>query len=73
MPSHHLRVLVIAVLALAALVGVIVLVALGEDDGVGFGFVSGVLTTLVPALADSLAVERRRRTPGQRAIEDDRE
>jgi hypothetical protein len=73
MPSHLLRVVLIAVLALAALVGVIVLVALGEDDGTGFGFVSGVLTTLVPALVDSLAVERRRRTPGQRAIDGDRE
>jgi hypothetical protein len=73
MPSHHLRVLVIAALALVALVGVIVLVALGEDDGTGFGFVSGVLATLVPALVDALAVEQRRRTPGRKAVEDDRD
>lgn len=71
MSSHLVRVIIIAVLALAALVGVIVLVALGQDEGTGFGFVSGALTALVPALVDSLAVERRRRTPGQKAVEDD--
>jgi hypothetical protein len=71
MPSHQLRVIIIAVLALAALVGAIVLVALGQDAGVGFGFISGVFTTLVPALVDSLAVERRRRTPGRKAVDDD--
>lgn len=58
-------------LALAALIGIIVLIALGQADGTGFGVVSGVLGTLVPALVDALAVERRRRTPGARAVEGD--
>ena len=71
MSSHLLRVLIIAVFALAALIGVIVLVALGQAEGTGFGVVSGVLGTLVPALVDALAVESRRRTPGKRAIEGD--
>jgi hypothetical protein len=71
MTSHFLRVIVIGVLALAALVGVIVLVAIGQAEGTGFGVVTGVLGTLVPALVDALAVERRRRTPGTKAISDD--
>lgn len=71
MPSHLLRVLIIAVLTLAALIGIIVLVALGQAEGTGFGVVAGVLGTLLPALVDSLAVESRRRTPGKRAVEGD--
>lgn len=61
----------IAVIALAALIGVIVLVAIGQADGTGFGVVTGVLGTLLPALVDALAVEKRRRTPGSKAISDD--
>lgn len=71
MSSHLLRVIVIGVLALAALVGVIVLVALGQAEGTGFGVVTGVLGTLVPALIDASMVEKRRRTPGSKAISDD--
>lgn len=71
MSSHLLRVLVIAVLALAALIGVIVLIALGRAEGTAFGAITGVLGTLVPALLDAAAVERRRRTPGAKAISDD--
>lgn len=71
MSSHLLRVVCIAVLALAALIGVIVLVAQGQADGTGFGVVAGVLATTVPALLDSLAVEKRRRTPGQKAVDGD--
>jgi hypothetical protein len=71
MSSHLLRVLVIGALFAIALVGVIVLVARGENEGTGFGVVSGVLVTLGPALLDSLAVERRRRNPSTPAIGDD--
>lgn len=71
MSSHLLRVIVIAVLALAALIGVIVLVALGQAEGTGFGVITGILGTLMPALVDALAVERRRRTPGEKAVVDD--
>lgn len=66
-----LRVIVISILTLAALIGVIVLIAVGQSDGMGFGVVTGVLGTLVPALIDALAVERRRRTPGTKALKDD--
>lgn len=63
--------IVIGILTLAALIGVIVLVALGQAEGTGFGVISGVLGTLAPALIDALAVERRRRTPGVKALQDD--
>jgi hypothetical protein len=71
MSSHFLRVIVIGVMTLAALIGVIVLVGIGQTDGTGFGVVTGALGTLVPALLDSLAVERRRRKPGAKAVGDD--
>ena len=51
--------MVIATLALASLIGVIVLVALGRADGTGFGVVAGVLGTMVPALIDAAAVAKR--------------
>lgn len=71
MPSHRLRVILVFALTLSALIGVIVLVALGIHEGTGFGIVTGVLGTAVPALFDALGVERRRRTPGVPAIKDD--
>lgn len=71
MASHKVRLAVIAVLTLAALVGVIVLVAMGQTEGTGFGVVTGVLGTLVPALLDASRVEVRRRDPGAAAISDD--
>lgn len=72
MNSHQLRVIVILVAWLAATIGLIVLVAQGVSDGTGFGIIAGIVSTLTPALVDSMAVERRRRTPGQHAIEDDK-
>jgi hypothetical protein len=71
MQKHQIRLLVIAAVALAALIGVIVLAALGQSEGTGFGIVTGILSTSVPALFDAAAVEKRRRTPGEQAIADD--
>lgn len=71
MSSHRLRILVVLSVVLVALVGVIVLVALGIHEGTGFGVVTGVLGTAVPALFDALGVERRRRNPSIPAISDD--
>jgi hypothetical protein len=71
MKQHQLRLLIIAVVTLAALVGVIVLAALDQGAGTGFGICAGILTGGVPALFDAAAVERRRRTPGERAVADD--
>ena len=71
MASHKVRLIVIAVLTLAALVGVIVLVGMGQTDGTGFGVVAGVLGTLLPALLDASRVEARRRNPATPAIADD--
>ncbi len=72
MPQHQLRVILIFVAWLAAVIGLVVLLALGVAEGTGFGVVTGILGTLTPALVDSLAVEQRRRTPGRHAISDDR-
>lgn len=71
MSSHRLRTILIFALTLAALIGVIVLVALGIHEGTGFGIVTGVLGTAVPALFDALGVERRRRDPAKTALADD--
>ena len=71
MASHKVRLVLIAILTLAALVGVIVLVAMGQTEGTGFGIVTGVLGTLVPALLDAARVETRRRDPRTPAISDD--
>lgn len=71
MPSHRLRVIIIAVVAVVALIGVIVLTAMGISSGTGFGVVAGVLTLAVPALIDSSAVEARRLNPDVAAMPDD--
>jgi hypothetical protein len=71
MAKHQVRFGVIAVLTLAALIGVIVLVALGEAEGTGFGAVSGALGTLLLAMIDASNVETRRRNPKIPAIADD--
>lgn len=72
MKTHHLRVIAILLAWLAAVIGLVVLLVQGVTEGTGFGVITGVVGTLTPALVDSLAVERRRRTPGQHAVEDDR-
>lgn len=71
MPRHALRLLLVGLLTLAALVGVIVLIAIDRSSAPEFVAVSTALGLLVPALIDSAAVERRRRNPNARAIEDD--
>lgn len=71
MSSHKIRLATIAVLAAICLVGVIVLVALGQAEGTGFGILTGMLSTLVPALLDASAVEVRRRDPSRPALPDD--
>jgi hypothetical protein len=72
MQRHALRLLIIGILALAALVGVIVLLALGQASAPEFAAVAGALAVLLPAVLDASVVERRRRTPGIKAIDDDR-
>lgn len=71
MSSHKIRLAVIAALLLTALVGAIVLVALEQTTGPGFGFVTGVFTTMLPAFLDAATVERRRRDPRVPALPDD--
>lgn len=71
MSSHKIRLAIIAALAAIALIGVIVLIALGQAEGTAFGIVTGVLSTLVPALLDAAAVETRRRDPSRSALADD--
>jgi hypothetical protein len=71
MTSHKIRLTVITILAAIALIGVIVLIALGQTEGTGFGIVTGILGTLMPALLDASVVETRRRDPSVSAISDD--
>lgn len=71
MDSHRLRVIAILVAWAIVTIGLIVLVALGQTEGTGFGVVAGIEAALTPALVDALAVERRRRNPTTRAIKDD--
>jgi hypothetical protein len=60
MLPHKLRVLFIAIAFLVALIATVVLIALGKDEGTGFGAVVGILSTLAPALMDSLQEQRSR-------------
>jgi hypothetical protein len=71
MSSHRLRVFAILSVVLVALIGVIVLVALGVSEGTGFGALLGVLGTATTAFFDALGVERRRRNPAIPALADD--
>jgi hypothetical protein len=59
--DHKLRVILIAALFAVALIAVVVLVALGQDEGTGFGAVLGVLGTLGPALLDAQSEQKKRR------------
>lgn len=72
MTSHQFRVIVILLAWAIAFISLIILIVNQVTDGTGFGAVIGILGTLTPALIDSLAVEKRRRTPGQHAVEDDK-
>ncbi len=71
MTSHKIRLAIIALLTAITLIGVIVLIALEQASGTAFGVVTGVLSTLLPALLDAAAVERRRRDPSIPAPSDD--
>lgn len=71
MKQHYVRMIVIAVAFVAALVCLTVLIANGVTEGTGFGALLSAVSLLGPAMMDAMAVEKRRRTPGQRAVEDD--
>jgi len=60
MIPHKTRLFLIAALFALALIAVVVLVALGQDEGTGFGAILGMLGTLAPALLDSKAEQSRR-------------
>lgn len=71
MKQHYVRLIVIAVAFVASLVCLTVLIANGITEGTGFGALLGATTLLGTAFTDAAAVERRRRTPGRKAVEDD--
>lgn len=71
MASHHTRVLLIGALFGVALLGQIVLMALGRFGETESAVLGGVTAVLLPALVDATAVERRRRDPNSTAIIDD--
>ena len=70
MISHQQRVTVLASLVALALVALGVLLYLGHD-ATELAAVSGALAVLMPALLDSIGVERRRRDPSVPALVDD--
>lgn len=69
MRSHQIRLYIIGILSLVALVAEVILLYAGLDAQALV--VGGILTILLPAVIDAGAVERRRRAPGVKAIEDD--
>lgn len=70
MKSHQQRVWIVCGLAAVCVVALAVAGALGASAEVlsALGTACGLL---VPAAADALGVEARRKTPGKRAVEDD--
>lgn len=70
MVKHHTRVIVICALAALSLIGLVVGAYIGADASViaSLGTAAGIF---VPAAADALSVEKRRRQPGVTAIVDD--
>ena len=60
MVTHKLRLILIFVLFLVAVIALVALVIVGKDDGTGFGFLSGVASTLLPALLDAGAEQQKR-------------
>lgn len=70
MQKHHHRLLLILVATVAVIVALIASVKLEATSEIVTAL-CGALGVLVPALLDAAGVEKRRRTPGQRAIADD--
>lgn len=70
MLQHKHRVLLICALAAVSLVATVVAAAFGASAEV-LGALGTADTLLVPAAIDAIAVERRRRTPGVKAVSDD--
>ena len=70
MKSHRQRVWIVCGLAAVAIIALGVAGALGASTQVlsALGTACGLL---VPAAADALGVEARRKTPGAKAVEDD--
>ncbi len=71
MKQHQVRVLALGLLVLSTLIGIIVLSALGQSSGTGFGVLTGAFGIALPGFMDAIAVETRRRKPGVAAIADD--
>jgi hypothetical protein len=68
---HALRLQVIGTLFGLSLVCLTFLLSRGVTEGTGLGAIASAVTLLGGAFMDALAVEKRRRTPGQKAISDD--
>lgn len=71
MSKHQTRLFFIFICTLTLLIGQIVLMVKGMFGTTESAVLGGSLLVLLPALADAGVVERRRRTPGEKAIEDD--
>jgi len=69
--NHQTRFLGIAVLTGILFIGEIILMATGNFESVASAALGGSLGILLPALVDASAVERRRRTKGEKAVPDD--
>ena len=52
-------------------IGEIILMATGNFESVASAALGGSLGILLPALVDASAVEKRRRTKGEKAVPDD--
>lgn len=71
MINHQTRFLGIAVLTGILFIGEIILMATGNFESVASAALGGSLGILLPALVDASAVEKRRRTKGEKAVPDD--
>ena len=71
--NHQTRFLGIAVLTGILFIGEIILMATGNFESTASVALGGSLAILLPALVDASDVEKRRRTPGEKAIPDDKD
>lgn len=71
MNSHQIRFIGIAMLAALVLSLEGYLMATGKFASVESAALGGSLAVLLPAVVDAGAVEKRRRSKGEKAIEDD--
>lgn len=71
MNSHRLRLIVLLVVTSLFAIAAFVLFVLGLWSDAATGVFGTALGILVPAVIDATRVERRRLTPGQKAIADD--